>query len=236
MFARPAAVSAPAAPSAGSAWPLSTRSISRAARLPMPIASVTKRAMLAASPPAHTPCCEAAWRASTTSKPPSTVSEAANAASSGSWPIDVTIASASSVNSPFLIGSTVNCPRTGPGSKNTHWQLRTSPSPLVGVTALSIAPSASAMPSSSASSTSARCAGILAAGSSERIVTWCPARRALRAASSAALPPPITTRRFPRTGGAPALVRARYSAPSISHGACAGNCGSRLGRAAPTAR
>ena len=81
----------------------------------MPTASVTKRAMLAASPPAHTPGAEAAWRSSTTSKPRSTASESASAARSGSWPIDVTIASAASVKSPLAIGSMVNCPRTGAG-------------------------------------------------------------------------------------------------------------------------
>ena len=72
------------------------------------------------------------------------------------------------------------------------------------------------MPSSSASATSSRCAGICAALSSARIVTSCPARRALRATSSAALPPPITTTRLPSAGGAPALA-ARQVVGAVHH-------------------
>ena len=70
----------------------------------------------------------------------------------------------------------------------------------------SIAPSTSVMPSSIACSDFLALRGHLRfALEREQVTSW-PARRALRATSIAALPPPITARRLPSAGGAPAFA------------------------------
>ena len=86
----------------------------------------------------------------------------------------------SSVNSLPGRRVSVNLPRTAPGSKRTRTQASATLPSACGVAVSSIAPAASEMPSSSASATSSRCAGIWPAASSARIVTSCP--RAARAA------------------------------------------------------
>ena len=134
--------------------------MSIAARLPMPTASVTKRAVLATSPPAHTLSAPVAWlRRSATNRPRCDGIAAAKSPRSASAPIEVRMALAARVNSAPSTGATVNCPRSAPGTTRTFWQVITMPWAVAGFTSLSMAPSTSVMPSSSASPTSSGCAG-----------------------------------------------------------------------------
>ena len=127
-----------------------------AARSPMPTASVTKRArcQVAASPDA---CIAGLALRVHPQQRPAARGAAPMSSRRGSWPMELSTASTSSVNSLPCSGRSSNGRARRPGGirrAGSAGQRRAF------LTERSIAPSTSVMPSSSASTTSSRCAGI----------------------------------------------------------------------------
>jgi hypothetical protein len=207
--------SAPVPTSASGASPARSRSrasMARAARAPMPTASVTKRAMLARSPPAQT-------RASLVRPASSVHSSAPRRCQCRAQVVQPRVLADGrqhGVGRQREVAAVdrreLEAPRSAPGSKSTRRHCS--------VSAASTVPSGASCtlqhrPVDQRDALFQRLVDLVALrrhlrrrSSASSVTAW-PWRRALRATSMAALPPPTTTTRRPSAGGAPRLQAAR---------------------------